>query len=133
MYVLAASSDGLNKVPKEIKVHYDSLKQSLTRSDYFKNELAPEEKNILLAALGSSDLKYNQYCAMMFPYMSPNNNSLFSAHMIRELFSGPECAIKGIFSPTEIDILRSEAIKKALRKALAKFRCKGFMQQKGNK
>lgn len=119
MYVLTASSDGLNKVPKEIKVHYDSLKHSLTKSDYFKNELQPEEKNILLAALGSSDLKYNQYCAVMFPYMSPNNNSLFSAHMIRELFSGPECAIKGIFSPTEIDVLRSEAIKRALQPAAA--------------
>lgn len=115
MYVLTASKDGLGKVPKEINVHYSDLKRSLTQSDYFKKVLAPEEKNILLAALGSSDLKYNQYCATMFPYMAPNNNSLFGAHMIRELFTGPECAIKGIFSPAEVDILRAEAIKKALQ------------------
>lgn len=115
MYVLTASKDGLNKVPKEIKVHYDAIKRSLTQSEYFKKELLPQERNILLAALGSSDLKFNQYCATMFPYMSPNNNSLFGAHMIRELFTGPECAIKGIFSPAEVDILRSETIMNALK------------------
>lgn len=115
LYVLSAFKDGLNKVPKGINVHYSDLKYPLTQSDYFRKELLPLEKSILLATLGSSDLKYNAYCATMFPYMSPNNNSLFSAHMIKELFSGPECAIKGIFGPPMIDdVAKLNSLNKAL-------------------
>ena len=32
--------------------------------------------------------------AVMFPYMAPNNNSIFAANMIESLFSGPRFAIK---------------------------------------
>ena len=32
--------------------------------------------------------------SVQFPYMTPNNNSLFSAEMFKVTFLGPECAIK---------------------------------------
>ena len=99
MYVMAAYEEGAKIVPKGITLHYDGkLKTFMRNSEYFKNEVNNKDKGLLLQFLGSGEFEYNAGCAIMFPYMSPNNNCTFAVHMIKELFSGPECAIKGFTS-----------------------------------
>ncbi|MDY6358091.1 MAG: hypothetical protein SPL73_07665 [Cyanobacteriota bacterium] len=111
LYVLSAYENGLKKLAdKNINVHYDSVKTFLNKSDYFKNEVKGSNKQLLLGALGSPDPKFNAYGAIMFPYMAPNNNSLFSAQMMKELFTGPECAIKNVFAALEANEKISSSI-----------------------
>ena len=102
MYVMAAYEEGEKFVPKGITLHYDGkLKTFIRNSEYFKNEIPNKDKGLLLQFLGSGESGYNAGCAIMFPYMSPNNNCTFAVQMIKELFTGPECAIKGFTSTVQ--------------------------------
>lgn len=118
MYFLTGYKEGLKNIPSKITTHVDGdLRQFLRFSDYFKG-LKNNEKGLLMQLLASGHPKYNIYGAIMFPYMAPNNNSLFSAHMIRELFSGPEIAIKGITT----DVQAGESIANGIISNLIKNR-----------
>lgn len=104
LYLLSAFEEGVAKLPKGINVKYNGeLRHNLKFSDYFKNEVENRHKGLLMSLLGTGSPEYNAYSAMMFEYMAPNNNSKFAAQMIKELFSGPECAIKGVFQPVKAD------------------------------
>ncbi len=121
MYVLTAFKEGAKKLPKGINLHYDGeLKDTLRNSDYFKNGVDNKYKNLLMQFLGSGGSGYNSSSAIMFPYMSPNNNSLFATNMIKQLFTGPECAIKGFstgITPNEKVATSITSVLDRLRKA----------------
>ena len=114
LYLLTAYEEGLKKVPKDINVHYfGEPRKQLTSSAYFRN-LSNTDKGIVASSLGNAHSKYKAQSCVMFPYMSPNNNSLFGAQMIKEIFSGPECAIKGAFTEVSADEKTAESILRAL-------------------
>ena len=69
-----------------------------------------------MGILGTGNPEYNAYSAMMFEYMAPNNNSKFGAQMIKQLFTGPECSIKGVFEPVVANDNVSNGILKTLDK-----------------
>lgn len=107
LYLLTAFDEGLAKLPKELKVKYaGELKHKLRNSSYFRDVLPDKDKGLLMSILGTGNPKFNAYSAIMFEYMAPNNNSRFASDMIKHLFSGPECAIKGVFQ----DILANEKV-----------------------
>ena len=121
MYFLTAYEEGLKSLPKDMNVHYaGEPRQYLRNSNYFRNEVDNKYKGILMKLLGTGNPKYSAYSSIMFPYMSPNNNSLFGAQMIKQLFSGPECAIKGFSTPVLAEPKVSENIAMMLEKARAK-------------
>lgn len=121
MYVLAAFKEGVSKLPKGINIHYDGqLKDMLRNSEYFKQGVDNKYKNLLMQFLGSGGSGYNSSSAIMFPYMAPNNNSLFATQMIKQIFSGPECAIKGFstsIAPNEKVATGLASVIEKLRKA----------------
>ncbi len=109
MYVCAAYKKGidyLKKTAPALNIHYDgAAKKTLEETDFFKNLIImvggkPKtvKQDFLKTLLRCQDTTqgYSAGTAIMFPYMSPNNNSLFSANMIQHLFSGPQFAIKNI-------------------------------------
>lgn len=109
IYVCAAYQKGVNylksKTPN-LNIHYDGkAKKTLEETDFFKNLIImvggkPKrvKQDFLKTLLRCQDTSqgYSAGTAIMFPYMSPNNNSLFSANMIQHLFSGPQFAVKNI-------------------------------------
>ncbi len=117
LYVLSAFEKGVSKVPKGLNVHYSgALKQDLRNSEYFKRDVDNKYKGMLMGILGTGNPEYNAYSAMMFEYMAPNNNSKFGAQMIKQLFTGPECSIKGVFEPVVANDNVSNGILKTLDK-----------------
>ena len=88
----------------EVGIHYDGpLRKPLEESDFFKgltvvingkeNKI---QQNFLKTLLRCQDTTqgFGVGSAVMFPYMAPNNNSIFAAKMIESLFTGPRFAIK---------------------------------------
>lgn len=106
-FACTACERGVNQLKANIPqagIHYDgSLRKTLEESDFFK-ELAiivnGKEKKVqqdfLKTLLRCQDTTqgFSTGSAVMFPYMAPNNNSIFAAKMIESLFSGPRYAIK---------------------------------------
>lgn len=106
-FACTACERGINQLKANIPqagIHYDgSLRKTLEESDFFK-ELAiivnGKEKTVqqdfLKTLLRCQDTTqgFSTGSAVMFPYMAPNNNSIFAAKMIESLFSGPRYAIK---------------------------------------
>lgn len=122
LYVLSAFEKGVAKAPKDLNIHYSgALKQDLRNSEYFKKDVPNQYKGMLMGLLGTGNPEYNAYSAMMFEYMTPNNNSKFAAQMVKHMFSGPECSIKGIFEP----ITANEDVTKGILKSLERIRNAG--------
>lgn len=109
MYICAAYQKGISRVAQEapkLNLHYSGTpKLTLEETDFFKNLIImaggkPKtvQQDFLKTLLRCQDTSqgYAAGTAIMFPYMAPNNNSLFSANMIQHLFSGPQFAIKNI-------------------------------------
>jgi hypothetical protein len=109
LYTCTAYDRGIKAIRKDapgLNVHYSGeSKKSLEETDFFKSLLFTAEgktynvkQKFLKTLLQCQDSKqgYSLGTAVMFPYMSPNNNSIFSANMIQYLFSGAKFAIKNI-------------------------------------
>ncbi len=109
MYVCAAYKKGIAAVSKDapnLNIHYSrDVKNTLEETDFFKNLVImmngkPKsvKQDFLKTLLRCQDTSqgYAAGTAIMFPYMAPNNNSLFSANMIQHLFTGPQFAIKNV-------------------------------------
>ncbi len=106
-FACTACEKGVNQIKANIPeagIHYDGqLRKTLEESDFFKELMITingKEKKIqqdfLKTLLRCQDTTQGLATgsAVMFPYMAPNNNSIFAANMIESLFSGPRFAIK---------------------------------------
>lgn len=106
-FACTACEKGINQIKSAIPeagIYYDgALRKTLEESDFYKGlaiVVNGKEKKIqqdfLKTLLRCQDTTqgFSTGSAVMFPYMAPNNNSIFAANMIESLFTGPRIAIK---------------------------------------
>ncbi len=103
MFVCTAYKNGLNEINNKasnLNLHYNGdPRLGLEDSDFYKNlkiDKFDVQQKFLKTILRYDDSpkEYRLGSAIMFPYMAPNNNAVFSAKIIEGLFTGPNVAIK---------------------------------------